>query len=67
MRRSGRRLAAAADLDREAQERAAEDRGAELERAARQRSEEEETARIRAELAEQYPELAAVSGSATEI
>ncbi|MEW9513890.1 hypothetical protein [Streptomyces bacillaris] len=37
-----------------------------LDRAARKRAEEEETARIRAELAAQYPDLAAVSASARE-
>ncbi|MFE8978706.1 hypothetical protein ACFYM7_35590 [Streptomyces cyaneofuscatus] len=42
------------------------ERRAEPERADRHRSEEKETARIRAVLAEQYPELAAVSGSASE-
>ncbi|WP_127469578.1 hypothetical protein [Streptomyces sp. B27] len=37
-----------------------------LDRAARQQAEDEETARIRAELAAQYPDLAAVSASARE-
>ncbi|MFD3849502.1 hypothetical protein ACFWVB_26860 [Streptomyces microflavus] len=47
---------------REAVERAEQDR----ERAARERSADEETARLRAELAAQFPDLAAVSGSVRE-
>ncbi|WP_207565660.1 hypothetical protein [Streptomyces sp. CA-256286] len=49
----------------EAAERADQDR-AERERAARKQVEAEETARIRAEIAAQYPDLAAVSGSVRE-
>ncbi|MFF5894093.1 hypothetical protein ACFY72_35790 [Streptomyces globisporus] len=60
-------LALAAELDeeaayQEAAERAEQDRQ-EQERAARRQAEDEETARIRAELAAQYPDLAAVSAS----
>ncbi|WP_072489801.1 hypothetical protein OH786_38055 (plasmid) [Streptomyces atratus] len=68
--REAERQAAAdlsADLDRQAEEHAAaeaaEDQRVAEERTAQQQAAAEETARIRAELAAQYPELAAVSGS----
>ncbi|MFJ2884208.1 hypothetical protein [Streptomyces sp. NPDC087272] len=49
-----------ADLDRQAEERAAAEAA---ERTAQEQADAEETKRLRAELAEQFPELAAVSGS----
>ncbi|MEU0633370.1 hypothetical protein [Streptomyces sp. NPDC005989] len=49
-----------ADLDRQAEEHSAAEAA---ERTAQQQADAEKTERIRAELAEQYPELAAVSGS----
>ncbi|OKJ29831.1 hypothetical protein AMK24_29250 [Streptomyces sp. CB02366] len=65
-----RAAALALDLDEEAayQEAAerAELRHQDQERAAHQQAENEETARLRAELAAQYPDLAAVSGSVRE-
>ncbi|MDX2922858.1 hypothetical protein, partial [Streptomyces sp. NE06-03C] len=62
--------ALAAELDevaayQEAAERAEQHRQ-EQERAARRQAEDEETARIRAELAAQYPDLAAISASTQE-
>ncbi|MFB7957517.1 hypothetical protein [Streptomyces sp. NPDC056045] len=53
-----------ADIERQDQERAAaEAQRIADERAAKQQTADEETVRLRAELAAQYPELAAVSGS----
>ncbi|MCX4971084.1 hypothetical protein OHA98_41470 [Streptomyces sp. NBC_00654] len=58
-----------ADVDRQVEEhvaaQAAEDERVAQERAERRRAEAEETARIRAQMAAQYPDLAAVSGSAS--
>ncbi|MCT6782260.1 hypothetical protein LXH09_37190 [Streptomyces sp. CS7] len=60
----------AAELDETAAYQEAAERGEqhrqEQERAARRQAEDEETARIRAELAAQYPDLAAVSASTQE-
>ncbi|WP_327389267.1 hypothetical protein OG728_00530 [Streptomyces microflavus] len=67
----GHRAAAlAVELDEEAAHREAVERAEraeqDRERAARERSADEETARLRAELAAQFPDLAAVSGSVRE-
>ncbi|MGW7711604.1 hypothetical protein [Streptomyces sp. NPDC054771] len=51
-----------ADLDRQAEERAAAEAA---ERTAQEQADAEKTKRLRAELAAQFPELAAVSGSAS--
>ncbi|MER6023615.1 hypothetical protein [Streptomyces anulatus] len=60
----------AADLDEEAAYREAAERTErhqqDLDRAARKQADDEETVRLRAELAAQYPDLAAVSGSVRE-
>lgn len=65
--REAERQAVAADLVRQAEERAAaeaaENQRVAEERTAKERAEADETARIRAKLAKEYPELAAVSGS----
>lgn len=67
---TGRAAAFALGLDEEAAYREAAERAErheqDLDRAARKQADDEETARLRAELAAQYPDLAAVSGSARE-